>query len=286
MRQKQVWRRLLQSCLVSSALGVAWLVSSPNTTQFATSTESPESEELPSFNEIESADDRFVEVDGLRFEVVLSDVEVGERDQFIQEVNTFQIPKEPEFQDGFSIYSPENYTTIYIALRITNSTNSSILFPRFIQIKPGLFNQNGKSVMKNTSCHTSRIFNTSEVGSVLLLPGETINLLFSGLIYWDSIDLIYDNTNQEIDPTLNYSNLTASFGTKHIAYPECFTGLQAGTIRAEFLFQNQIDQSYSEIDPCYFSLNLPCHQPFQTSLPQEVWKGSISLPGIEFQLID
>lgn len=98
MGRKQMGQQLLQLFLVSSVVGVAWLASSPDSTQFATSTEFPEPEGLPSFNELGSADDRSVEVDGLRFEVVLSDIEVGERDLFIPEVHSFQIPHKTAIQ--------------------------------------------------------------------------------------------------------------------------------------------------------------------------------------------
>ena len=273
MGQKQIRQGLLRLFLVSSAVGVAWLISSPDTTQFAISTESPESEELPGFNEIESDDDRSVEVDGLRFEVVLSDVEVGERDQYVPEVNTFQIPAKPEFQDSEPIYPPQTYMTIYIILRITNQTDRAVFFPRFLQINPVLLTQAGQSITKTKFCYEHHFFNPIQIGSVLISPGQTINIVHMGLISWFT-----DN------------NLRLGFASEHISNPDCFMRLEDGDFEFELTYANQIDEiDIYDLDPRIFSTDPAIQEavaePLLSKPVRDVWKGEVLIPGIQFQLV-
>ena len=274
MGRRQIRQGLLRLFLVSSAVGVAWLISSPNITQFAISTESPESEEFAGFNEIGSADDRSVEVDGLRFEVVLSDVEVGERDQLIPEVNTFEIPEKPEFRDGFAIYSPESYTTIYITLRITNQTDRAVFFPRFIQVKPALFNQAEQPITESRFCYEYHPFNPIQAGSALISPGQTINIVYMGILSWLSDD-----------------NLKLSFASKYIDNPDCFMRLTDGDFEFELTYTNQMDEiDIYDLDPRIFSIDPAIREsvtePLLSKPVRDVWKGAVVVPEIQFELVN
>jgi hypothetical protein len=270
-------RGSLQLFLVSSAVGVALLLCLPVSRLFATSAKFSGYGESLNVSNVKSVDDHAVEVDGIRFEVLLSDVEVGERDEFIPEVTTFQIPEKPEFGEKFTIYSPENFTKVYIILRVTNQTDKTVFFPKFMQIEPMLFKQDRETIFDKRFCGEYHPFNPIEVGSILTFPNDAINLIFVGLLYWSSNDGL----------SMGFDSLYMG----NIANPECFVNLTDGKLYLELTYMNQVDEINTfNFDPRIFSTDPSIRESVTTPSPssplRNVWKGTITVPKIELRLIN
>jgi hypothetical protein len=147
----------------------------------------------------------------------------------------------PQFRDDIPVYVPGTYQKIYIILKATNQTNKPILFPKFSHTIPSLYADDGQPISEVVFCTKDSLYNPMEIGSIFVFPYQTINLLFTGMIYWDP------RNNLQMDIGNEYTNISS-----------CFTGLEAGIIQMRFSVRNSIDEIFNGLESCQSWMDPQC----------------------------
>lgn len=199
-----------------------------------------------------------VEIEGLCFRPLLSALEVDEQAVSIQEKYVFSIPEKPGGRTSF-----------YPTLKITNNSTQPVNVARFGLITASLVSADGKPVEDFGLAWNAVLFNPVAVGSVLILPGESVNLSMKAILFW----------NQNI--------LYTTLAGKYFKERTTFFDLKPGVYKLQLTYQNDIDEVENGLDPRQFSIDRDTPLP---ELPppkkhKEVWKGTVKTPVVEFRLV-
>jgi hypothetical protein len=141
-----------------------------------------------------SAENKSIEVDGIRFEVFVTEAFLS-KDQVEQqallisgrrEIRAPQKPSkkamqgEPSENDGFKHFEAH--------LRATNCTNQEIQFERFGSVDSKLMTADGQAIKAGQAPPLTELVNSrgdSDVGLVRLKPSESINIDMGGVLKWE-----------------------------------------------------------------------------------------------------
>lgn len=215
-------------------------------------------EKLVSLKDKDLADSNVIEIDGIRFQTLLTDIPVLEDALSLPpEKHLFRIPDKP---DGETIFFP--------TLRITNQTKNNILFGRFGIIKLSLVRPDGELTKVGDYYAWSGSMSPTAVGSALAKPGDSINFLTKVKLFWEDRKLI-----------LVFSDSPQN--------PFYLDNIQPGEYKIQLTYDNQIDElHWSDESP--FSIIIEGERRYYTPEPKPpprvVWKGTATTPFVKFRI--
>jgi hypothetical protein len=199
-----------------------------------------------------AAENKSIEVDGIRFEVFVSQEyeRVREKDSFVPTDREIQIPQkssrnvplgERSNQGGYDRYE---YFGVYF--QATNCTNQEIQVDRFGSISAHLRTSDGQAVKSVRVPPLKELVNgataESRIGLVRLKPGESININNTTPLRWDG------------------DSLTVAFGG------ERFQGLQPGTTyQLQLTYWNDVNNIHQQ---------------------PKVWSKKVTPPAVTFRLAE
>jgi hypothetical protein len=204
--------------------------------------------------------DDFVEIDGLRFQVFLSNQEIGEKDSLTFQDYIFSVSN-----NSGSYEDSENWTRFYLALRVTNTTNKPIYFSRFGHVELSIVDADGRAVSQ-----LEEDIRPMSYGSIPANPGESINFVLPGWL------------------SRNNSQIAISFAGCS-SCPISFRNMKLGKYQLKLTYSNHQDEvNGPDIDPRQFSTpdNPILRSSSQTSeVKRIVWKGEVTPPPVKLHLV-
>lgn len=218
-------------------------------------------EKLVSLKDKKLADNNAIEIDGIRFQTLLTDIPILEEALSLPpEKHLFRIPDKPDRE-----------TIFYPTLRLTNQTKNNILFGRFGIIKLSLVRPDGELTKVGDYYAVSLSMNPAAVGSVLAKPGDSVNFLTEVTLLWKDNKL-----------TLRFAH-----SPQNLFY---LGNIQPGEYKIQLTYDNQSDEvDWSDAPPVSIINGVLVQLPYPSEpkpSPRVVWKGTATTPFVKFRIAE